>query len=234
MRSLKRVKLYAVVPCLNEEENIGEVLDGLKRLDVIDIVVDDGSTDKTADIARKKGAIVIRHRANKGPGSAIRTGYIYMKNLCEDDSIVLVVAGDGQHDPAEIPKFVHEILANKSDYVVGERFSSKPCRFGMPATNFVFGRILNRFTSLVTGVDVKDSTCGFTAIRTSALRRLQLNLPDKAGETHEMLLECVRSHMRVVFVPVTPIYGKKSRISKLTFFENVARIYLRAVIGWPQ
>lgn len=228
---MKKVKLYAVVPCLNEEENIGEVLDGLKRLDIMAIVVDDGSTDKTADIAREKGATVIRHRENRGQGSAIRTGYIYTKDSCGDDSIVFVLDGDGQHDPSEIPKFVHEILANKADYVVGERFSSKPCRFGMPAINFVFGKILNRFTSLVTGIDVKDSTCGFTAIRMSALRRLQLNLLDEAGQTHELLLECVRSQMRVVFVPVKPIYGKKSRISKLTRFKNILRIYLRAIIG---
>ena len=119
---MKRVKLYAVVPCLNEEKNIGEVLDGLNHLDVTAIVVDDGSTDKTANIAREKGAIVIRHRENRGPGSAIRTGYIYTKNSCGDDSIVLILDGDGQHDPSEIPNFVHETLANKADYVVGERF----------------------------------------------------------------------------------------------------------------
>jgi len=227
-RTLKKVTIYAVIPCLNEEQNIGRLLDKLKHLKVTPIVVDDGSTDKTAEIAQDKGAIVIRHRENRGPGAAIKTGYIYVQSSCERDSIVFVVAGDGQHDPDDMPIFVHNILSGKADYVVGERFSNEPYRFGMPSVNFVLGRLLNWFASLMIGIDVKDSTCGFTAIRMSALPRLKLNLPARAGETHEMLLECVACRLRVVFVPIKPIYGKKSRISRFTLFKNVLKVYIRA------
>lgn len=226
---MKKVSLYAVVPCLNEEENIGILIDRLKCHDIIPIVVDDGSTDGTWSIAQNKGAILVRHRENRGPGAAIRTGYICAKTRADSDSIVFVVAGDGQHDPNEMPLFVHEILTEKADYVVGERFSSEPLRFGMPPVNFVFGKLLNWLTSLVLDINVKDSTSGFTAIRMSALKRLKLNLPARAGETHEMLLECVKRRLRIAFVAIKPIYLRKSRISRFTFLRNVLRVYLRAL-----
>ena len=225
--------LCAVVPCLNEEKTIGPLIDSLKHLNVIPIVIDDGSTDKTSKIAENRGAIVIRHSQNKGTGLAIKTGYVYAGSSFNDNSIVLVVAGDGQHRVSDIPELIHEILANKADYVVGERFSRCPKRFGMPALNYVFGRILNYLTSMITKIDVKDSTCGFTAIRMSALKCLKLNLPARAAETVEMLLECSKSKMRVIFVSVTPMYGKKSKISKFTFLRELLKIYLRAMVSEP-
>lgn len=228
---MEKVALYAVIPCLNEEENIGKLLNKLKNHNVTPIVVDDGSTDKTAEIAKNQGAIVIQHKENRGPGSAIRTGYIYTRNSCEPNSIVFVVAGDGQHDPDDMPIFIHKILTGEANYVVGERFSNNPCRFGMPAVNFVFGRLLNWCTSLIISIDVKDSTCGFTAMQMSALKRLRLNLPARAGETHEMLLECIKCRLKVVFVPIKPIYGKKSRISRFTLFKNVLKVYIRSLKG---
>ncbi len=78
-RGFYKVTIYAVVPCLNEEKNIGGVLDKLKQLKVIPIVVDDGSTDKSVETARNKGVIVIRHKENRGAGAAIKTGYAYAK-----------------------------------------------------------------------------------------------------------------------------------------------------------
>jgi len=225
----KKNTIYAVVPCLNEEKNLGWVLDKLKQLNVAPIVVDDGSIDKTAQVAKNRDATVIQHKENRGAGAAIKTGYIYAKRSCERDSIVFVVAGDGQHDPSDMPIFIEKISIGKADYVVGERFSRNPRRFGMSAVNFVFGKLLNWFASLVTDIDVEDSTCGFTAIRMSALQRLELKLPARAGETHEMLLECARNGFHVVFVPIKPIYGKPSRISRFTLFKNVLKVYLRAI-----
>jgi glycosyltransferase involved in cell wall biosynthesis len=227
--ALKKVSLYAVVPCLNEEENIGILIDRLKYHDVTPIVVDDGSTDKTCMIAKRKGVVLVRHRENRGPGAAIESGYLYAKKRADSNSIVFVVAGDRQHDPDETSLFVDEILVKKADYVVGERFSSKPLRFGMPPMNFVFGKILNRLTSLILGIEVKDSTSGFTAIRMSALKRLELNLPARAGETHEILLECVKRRLRIAFVPIKPIYLRKSKISRFTFLRSILQVYLRAL-----
>lgn len=227
--ALKKVSLYAVVPCLNEEENIGMLIDGLKCHNITPIVVDDGSTDRTSAIAKGKGAILVRHRENRGPGAAIKTGYVYAKTRADSGSIIFVIAGDRQHDPDDTSIFIREMLAEKADYVVGERFSSGPLRFGMPPINFVFGKLLNWFTSLIFGINVKDSTSGFTAIRLSALRLLKLNLPARAGETHEMLLECVKCHLRIVFVPIKPIYRRKSGISRITFFKNVLKVYSRAL-----
>lgn len=227
----KRFALYAVVPCLNEEKNIGGLIDKLKHLGVTPIVVDDGSTDETARIAKKKGAILISHKKNLGSGSAIKTGYIFGRDSFKGNSIVLVLAGDGQHDPFEISRLVEAVATSNADYVIGDRFSSSPLRFGMPATNFVFGKLLNCLATVFTGFDIKDSTSGFTAIRVSALKSLKLNLPAKAAETHQMLLECSRNGMRIVFVPITPIYGPKSRKSKPVFLKNLLFVYLRAIVN---
>jgi len=226
-----RTTLCAVVPCLNEEKTIGSLIESLKHLNVIPIVIDDGSTDETGKIAESKGAVVIKHSQNKGTGLAIKTGYIYARKSLGDDSIILVVAGDGQHRVYDVPKLIQVILRNEADYVVGERFSCFPRRFGMPALNYVLGRIINRLTRMMTGIDVKDSTCGFTAIRTDALKSLKLDLPARAAETVEMLLECSKSKMRVVFVPVTPVYGKKSKISKFTFLRELLKVYFQAMIS---
>ena len=228
---MKKLTLCAVIPCLNEEKNVGPVLDKLMHLNVTPIVVDDGSVDKTADIAESKGAIVIRHSKNKGVGLAMKTGYFHAMNSFNDNSIVLIVAGDGQHDPLEIPKLVSQILTNKADYVVGERFSKHPLKFGMPTLNYAFGKLLNHITSMITGIHVKDSTCGFTATRISTLRRLKLDLPARAAVPNEILLECASNRIRVAFVPITPVYGKKSKISKLKFLRNALKIYLRYIIS---
>lgn len=231
---MAKATLCAVIPCLNEEKTIGELISSLKHFDVLSVVVDDGSTDNTGTIAENKGAIVIRHNHNRGTGAAIKTGYLYAMNSFDDDSIVLTVAGDGQHRVLEIPLLTKKILANKADYVVGERFSRCPKRFGMPAFNYVFGKILNFFLSMRIRIDVQDSTCGFTAIRIGTLKRLKLNFPARAAETVEMLLECSRSKMRVTFVSITPVYGRKSKISKLTFLMELLKVYVRGMMSEPR
>jgi len=206
------------------------LIDRLKYHDITPVVVDDGSTDMTWAIAKKKGVTLVRHRENKGPGAAIKSGYVWAKAQGDSDSIVFVVAGDGQHDPDETSLFVDEILSRRADYVVGERFSSKPLMSGMPPVNFVFGALLNWLTSLILGIDVKDSTSGFTAIRMPALKRLKLNLPARAGETHEMLLECVNCGLRIAFIPIKPIYLRRSRISRFTFLRSILQVYLKALL----
>lgn len=231
---LQRAKLCAVIPSLNEEATIGSVIESLKHLNVVPIVIDDGSWDDTGKIAEQTGAILIKHSQNKGTGFAIKTGYVYAKNSFDDESIVLVVAGDGQHRVSDTPNLIQEILANKADYVVGERFSRCPKEFGIPALNYVFGKILNRLSWMIIGIDVKDCTCGFTAIRMTALKRLKLDLPARAAETIEMLQECSKNNIRVSFVPVTPIYGRKSKISKFTFLIDILKVYFRAMVSEPR
>lgn len=230
---MKKVKVYAIVRCLNEEKNIGSLLERLKAVGVIPLVVDDGSTDRTREIAEKKGVFVIEHQQNMGSGFAMKTGYIFAMKKFDDDSIVLVVDGDGQHDPSDIPKFIAEISANKADYIIGERFSSHPRKLGMPALNYVFGKLLNFVASIVTRIHVKDSTCCFTAIEVSCLRNLRLLLPSRGAETQEMILECAKNRLRVAFVPIRLIYRKNSRVSKMRLLKSLLTVYWRAVVRKP-
>lgn len=235
MEAKNAIALIAVVPCFNEEKNIGSVVQALKDIGALPIVVDDSSSDSSVTIAQSLGAVVVRHDKNMGAGAAIRTGYIYARTHYggDDKAVVLVVAGDGQHDVREAPKLIQPIVKEGVDYVIGERFWCNPRKFGMPTLNYYMGKLLNFAFSLLTGVKVKDSTCGYTAIKMKALKKLPLKLPARAGETHQMLLEVLKAGGKVVFIPITPIYGRPSKISKFMFIRHVLPILLSTLLLDP-
>ncbi|HJX69924.1 MAG TPA: glycosyltransferase family 2 protein, partial [Dehalococcoidia bacterium] len=116
----ERPTVIAAIPCFNEERFIGSIV--LKTKKYVDrvIVIDDGSTDDTAQVASDAGATVYRHSRNLGYGAAIRTAYREARNLGVD--VMLTLDGDGQHEPADIPQLLSPILNGEADVVVGSRF----------------------------------------------------------------------------------------------------------------
>src|SRR3972149_3064522 len=146
------MKLAIVIPAYNEGQVIGEVLDavperiqGISRIEKI--VVDDSSEDETGTVARKAGAVVLRHIINRGLGGALSTGLEFAKR--NDFDIAVTLDADGQHDPSEIPKLIQPILSQQSDFVVGSRLLEKG---GMPLARTVANRIGNVVTFLLYGV----------------------------------------------------------------------------------
>jgi glycosyltransferase involved in cell wall biosynthesis len=132
-------KVMAAIPCFNTAESIADVVSNAKKYVDEVIVIDDGSTDKTAEIARSAGATVICHDKNRGKGAAMKTA-----GSQADGEIIVFIDGDGQHNPSDIPKLVAPILEGKADYVIGSRYLSESKTSSIPFTR----RIANNIASL--------------------------------------------------------------------------------------
>jgi len=222
------MKVYVIIPAYNEEDRIGKVVKAALNQNIVSkvIVVDDHSTDRTAEEAERAGALVLRHPRNKGVGAAVKTGY--RKFLEEDGDVAVVIAADGQHDPSEIPGFIELIKEGKAEYVVGDRSHEAD---KMSFTRRLGNRFLSWLTRRVTGLNVRDSQMGFTAITRDALKKINLEyLTDKWGYPNDMLIECALRDIQVEFVPSKCIYGgRKSYIKLPQYILRVGTILFR---GW--
>jgi len=201
------MRVAAVIPALNESRSIGDVVGGIRGLVERVVVVDDGSTDGTADRARAAGAEVIVHETNRGKGTAVRTG---LARVFEGDyTHVLLLDGDMQHLPGEAASLVAEAERSAAAVVVGERQFD---RSRMPAARYHANRIGSRVLSWFVGVPVRDTQCGFRVFRLDALRPLRLMARGYDIET-EMLIKVRRRGGRVAGVPVTAVYaGQRSKL----------------------
>jgi len=201
------VRVAALIPAFNEAGTIASVVHGLRGSLAQVIVVDDGSTDGTAERARAAGADVLVHERNLGKGHAVRTGLVRV--LDGDFTHVLLLDGDMQHLPAEAPRLIHAAETSQADVVIGERVFK---RSEMPASRYHANRIGSRALSWFVGVPLRDTQCGFRVFRTDALRPLVLGATGYEIET-EMLVKVRRRGGRVTSVPVTAVYrGQRSKL----------------------
>lgn len=158
------------VPARNEAPRIGAVLDRVPAvvcdLPVTVIVVDDGSTDDTADVARSHGALVVSHGVNQGLGAAVRTGFAVATELAA--SAVGFCDGDGEYDPAELQRLVAPVLAGEADYVIGSRFTGD-IEWMRPHRR-LGNRILTRWVGWIVRTPVTDGQSGFRVLSGRAAR----------------------------------------------------------------
>jgi glycosyltransferase involved in cell wall biosynthesis len=198
---LATVRRIAIVPAYNEERNVGRVLDELRALDPgLDlVVVSDGSTDHTAEVAAARGAHVIRLPFNLGIGGAVQTGFRHAWE--EGYELAVRLDGDGQHDPAELRALVAPVVAGEADLAVGSRFvggggyrSSAARRIGI--------RILARVVSAIARQRLTDTTSGFQACNRRAIAVYAADLPHDYPEVEGMVM-AIRHRIRLVEVPVT-------------------------------
>jgi glycosyltransferase involved in cell wall biosynthesis len=205
------LRTAAVIAAFNEESAISAVVRGvLGSVDRV-IVVDDGSTDRTAERARAAGAEVIEHGVNRGKGHAVRTGL--ERVFGGSFTHVLLLDGDMQHLPEEAASLVAAAAASGADVVLGERRFE---RDRMPASRYHANRVGSRVLSWFVGVPVEDTQCGFRVFRVDALRPLRLTATGYEVET-EMLVKVRRRGGRVATVPVTAVYaGQRSKLRPVT------------------
>ena len=189
-----------VMAALNEADSITGVLASLPSslggLPVRVVVVDDGSTDETAILAAKSGAIVARHDRNLGQGDGLRTGFALALKL--GASVVVTMDADGQHDPADLPHLVGPIVADEADYVQGSRFLGRYDDAGGARHAGIRG-----FTTLINvlaGTEITDCTNGFRAIRASGLA--QMRLVEDRFSAAEIIFEAAAHDLRLLEVPV--------------------------------
>jgi glycosyltransferase involved in cell wall biosynthesis len=217
-----RSNVAALIPSYYEEAHIqGVARRTLAQLDHV-LVLDDGSLDRTAEEARKGGAEVIRHERNQGKGAAIKTG---LRELTARGFLyVLVLDGDGQHLPEEIPAFLDEANRTGSPFVVGNRMADTR---KMPWVRKMTNRFMSGQISRLCGQPVPDSQCGFRMMRSDVIPHLFCDSNNYEYET-EMLLIASREGFRITSVPVSTIYGEeKSKIhpvrDTIRFFKLISR-----------
>ncbi|WP_240664704.1 glycosyltransferase family 2 protein [Methanosarcina sp. MSH10X1] len=191
-------QISVILPAYNEEISIGSMVH-LTRLyaDKV-IVVDDGSSDRTADVARKAGAEVIVHEVNKGKGRALKTGFETALTMGAD--IIVTMDSDGQHNPAEIPRLVAPIVEGEAEMVNGSRYL-----YGLekntPAYRRIGQTILDRFTNIQSGLKITDSQSGFRAFAASTIEKFRFNAQGMAIES-EMLTDAGNAGLRLKEVEI--------------------------------
>jgi glycosyltransferase involved in cell wall biosynthesis len=211
----------ALIPAFNEAGSISRVVRGLQQTLSRVVVVDDGSTDRTAEQAREAGANVIELGTNRGKGYAIRAGLDYL--LKEGFTHVLLLDGDMQHLPEEASRLLEAATRTGADLVVGERQFSKQ---GMPPSRYYANRMGSAVLSWFVGEDLTDTQCGFRVFRTDALQSLRLTACGYDIET-EMLIKVRRQRGTVTSVPVTAVYT--GQVSKLRPIRDTTRTCFLAV-----
>lgn len=211
-----------VVPAYNEEKLIAGTLRSIPAWVDRVVVVDDASSDETAVRALAVGDArveLVRHARNAGVGAAIVSGYRWA--LERELDIAVVMAGDGQMDPADLPGLLDPLVDDRADYVKGERLTDPSLFQRMPLWRIVGNFALSCLTRPVSGYwHIVDSQCGFTAIRQAMIRRLDLDaLYPRYGFPNDLLAQLRVVDARVVDRSVKPLYGTEA--SGITWFTAV-------------
>lgn len=200
--------IIAVVPAYNEERFIGSVILRAQKLVDKIIVVDDGSTDATAEIAQAAGAVVMQHEQNRGKGVALNTGFQYARQLAPE--LVITFDADGQHVPEEIGRLSAPILNGSADIVVGSRYLGKTSQ--VPRHRIWGHHFFNIMTGQVSGVPLTDSQSGFRAFSKRALEAIHFKSNGFSVEC-EMQFLASEQNLHVVEVPITIHYFDKPKRS---------------------
>ena len=238
----KESRVVVVVPARDEAPRLGRVLSQMPAWVDAVIVVDDASVDGTAQVARAAAdprVEVLRHARSRGVGAAIVTGYRYAAGQSGGSRDAFVVmAGDGQMDPRDLPAVVDPVVRGEADYVKGDRFHSNHPSVGrpMPWSRRIGGLFFSWATSRAIGIPVSDSQCGYTALSRAACARLDLDgLWGGYGYPNDLLSQLALRRMRIAQVPVRAVYlDEVSRFRArhlLVVGGLVARAWIRRKAG---
>ncbi|HUV90523.1 MAG TPA: glycosyltransferase family 2 protein [Anaerolineae bacterium] len=199
--------IVALIPAYNEERYIGSVvLKTRKHVDTV-IVVDDGSTDLTAEIAEAAGAVVVRHEGKEGKGTALSTGFRRIREL--DPAAVVMLDGDGQHLTEEVPQLLAPVLRGEADLVIGSRYLNGS-ESGVPR-NRVWGHwVFTTLTNLLSGKRTTDSQSGFRAFSPRAIEYMRFSSDGFSVES-EMQFLAKEHNLRLAEVLITANYVEKAK-----------------------
>lgn len=210
------VRMLVAIPCKNEAQTLASVIQRIPRtiagVDVVDVlVVDDGSADGSAEIARGAGAQVARHGTNRGVGVAFQTAV--ERALADGYDVLVTIDADGQFAPEEIPRLCAPVLAGTSDAATGSRFLAGSTLDGMPRTKRIGNTLMSALVSRLTGRAYRDVSCGFRCYGTEAL--LRMNLHGGFTYTQESFLDLAANRLEISEVPISVQYfeNRRSRVA---------------------
>lgn len=214
----------AVIPAYNEATQIADVIKNTSAFVDRIVVVDDGSRDDTARIAREAGATVIQHPINRGLGATLGTGIKAARQL--GGEVIITLDADGQHLPHEIPLFIEAIRERGHDAVLGSRMIE--LKGNMPLKRRMYQRIGNLLTYMLFGLFVSDSQSGFRAFSGSAADVLEIRT-DRMEVSSEIVAEIRRRAFNWTEVPITAVYTDYS-LSKGQSFTVGVKTALKLIL----
>ena len=222
----RSLRVVAITCVLDEEKKIGEVVRRVPR-DVVDeiFVIDDGSKDRSAEVARAGGATVVSFGSTIGVGAGLRVAYRHALDAGFD--VAVTMAGNNKDSPEEIPVLLDPIAGDRADFVQGSRFLKKNADFGpMPAYRKLATRLHAVAFSAVAGQRITESTNGFRAVHRRILADPRLDLSARWLDEYELepylFLRSIRLGYRIAEVPVTKIYPPKA----------LGQTKMKPIVGW--
>ncbi len=204
---MSQQKIIAAIPCHNEERHIGDVISQARRFVDRVIVVDDGSSDNTAEVAEAAGALVIRHEVNKGKGMAMNTVFQWARK--NGTRAVVMLDGDGQHNPADIPLVLEPVLEGEADVVVGSRFLGKDSH--IPIYRVLGQKVLTISTNLGSGLKLTDCQSGFRAFSRKAIDALHFTRTKVGDVECESQFLIKENRLKVTEVPIVVNYDDDAK-----------------------
>lgn len=226
--------IAAVIPAYNEETQITRVIETMP--DYVDymVVVDDCSPDRTAEIVARiaennEKVLLIRHTRNRGVGGAIATGYRWARD--NEIDLAVVMAGDGQMSPDDLPAIINPVLKDEADYTKGNRLFTGEAFQHIPKLRYFGNSILSLLTKIASGYwNIADSQSGYTAINKKALHTIEWNkMYKRYGQPNDLLVMLNVYNFRVRDVAIAPVYGigEKSGIKIRSVLFRISYLLLK-------
>lgn len=221
------MKILIVIPAFNEEKSLGGVIDDLNKFGYKNIlVVNDGSKDKTAEIAQKKKVEVVSHTINRGLGAALGTGFAYAKK--EKYDVLVTFDADGQHRARDIESLIVPIIEKQADVVIGSRFLGN--WQSMPWDRLLANVLSNLMTFTFYGVWSSDTQSGLRAFSRRGIELVQIRT-DRMEISSEFYWEIAKNKLKFNEIPIQAIYNqetlKKSNQENLAFIKLPFRLFFR-------
>lgn len=228
MRSVPQIRpeeVWVVVAALNEASRIGTTISSLVTFGWRVVVVDDGSSDSTLAVARRAGAVVLRHLINRGQGASLQTGIEFA--VSQGAKYIVTFDADGQHCARDVPEMVDCLVSGKADIVLGSRFLGAVV--DIPWHRYWMLKLATLFTRLTTRLEITDTHNGLRAMTASTAKQLRL-CEDRMAHASEILHVIANSGLRYVEHPVTIQYHR-STLAKGQRTADAWGVFTRLVIS---
>ncbi|MBM3238165.1 glycosyltransferase family 2 protein [Candidatus Poribacteria bacterium] len=218
------MKTCLLLPAYNEAKTIGRIISEARTYIESIIVIDDGSIDNTAQIAHEQDVVVLQHEVNRGKGMALRSGFEYA--LEHGYEVIITMDSDGQHEPADIPRFLARLQENNADILLGARVLE---RRRMPLHRRLNNKLISEIGSWLCGQRIVDFQSGFRLIKSKVLQSITLETVRYETES-EFLIKAGRMGFRIETLPIRTIYEDEiSNVKPLREMYLFTRMFFKNI-----